>query len=164
MRYRKKPIVIEAFQMTEARRWDNKDWPSWLNDAWNKDPGEGAVFIDEDDPQRAALAIGTKEGVHRVSWGDWIIRGVAGELYPCKPDIFKMTYEPDNEADAARRASGAYPTPEDVALVEGMAETLHAFLAMGGCPYGRDRDRIRASVNEGRSLAVRMRGEGRGDK
>jgi hypothetical protein len=33
------------------------------------------------------------EGIHRVSWGDWIIRGVKGELYPCKPDIFEATYE-----------------------------------------------------------------------
>ena len=35
MKYRKKPIVIEAFQMTKERRQDNSEWPSWLNEAWN---------------------------------------------------------------------------------------------------------------------------------
>lgn len=39
------------------------------------------------------LEIVTLEGKHLVSWGDWIIRGVKGELYPCKPDIFAATYE-----------------------------------------------------------------------
>jgi len=36
----------------------------------------------------------TLEGIHRVNWGDWIIRGVQGELYPCKPEIFAATQEP----------------------------------------------------------------------
>ena len=98
-RYRKKPIVIEAFQMTRARRDDNSEWPSWLNDAWNAPTGEGALWIDPDDPEGLRLAIGTKEGVHRVSWDDWIIRGVKGELYACKPQIFDITYEPAGLAE-----------------------------------------------------------------
>jgi hypothetical protein len=94
MKFRKKPIVIEAFQMTEERRNDNSEWPAWLNLAWQKDDGgEGSLFIDVDDPDRQKLCIGTLEGVHRVLWGDWIIKGVKGELYPCKDDIFRMTYE-----------------------------------------------------------------------
>tara|TARA_Y100000310_G_C20138573_1_gene559185 strand:+ start:43 stop:246 length:204 start_codon:yes stop_codon:yes gene_type:complete len=36
MKYRKKPVVIEALQMTRERRFDNKDWPCWLNEAWNE--------------------------------------------------------------------------------------------------------------------------------
>lgn len=95
--YRKKPVVIEAFQMTEQRRHDNSEWPEWLNMAWNRPAHtENAVwpkdFPDSDgtDP----LCIGTLEGVHSVSWGDYIIQGVKGELYACKPDIFEMTYEP----------------------------------------------------------------------
>jgi hypothetical protein len=43
---------------------------------------------------RACLFIGTLEGVHRADPGDWIIQGIKGELYPCKPDIFAATYEP----------------------------------------------------------------------
>ena len=94
MQYRKKPIAIEAFQMTRARRDDNSEWPDWLHVAWNKDHGEGALFIDADDPKRERLVLGTLEGVHRVAWDDWIIRGVKDELYACKPDIFEATYEP----------------------------------------------------------------------
>lgn len=95
MKYRKCPVVIEAFQMTEVRRSDNRDWPEWLNKAWNEDIGSvGAVWIDPDDPTRQKLVVGTLEGVMRIEWDDWIIRGIKGELYPCKPDIFEMTYEP----------------------------------------------------------------------
>ena len=94
MKFRKKPVVIEAFQMTEARRYDNMEWPHWLNRAWNEpDFVEGALSIDPDDPKRKNLVIGTLEGVHKITFGDWIIKGVRGELYACKPDIFSATYE-----------------------------------------------------------------------
>lgn len=95
LNFRKKPVVIEAFQMTKERRMDNIDWPEWLNDAWNKNEGEaGAVFRKDMDAQMPdLLCIQTLEGIHLVDWGDWIIRGVKGELYPCKPDIFAATYE-----------------------------------------------------------------------
>lgn len=96
MKFCRKPIVIEAFQMTRESRNDNKDWPEWLNRAWNREnePGEGTLWIDADDPELQRLVIGTLEGVHRVDWNDWIIQGIKGELYPCKPDIFEATYEP----------------------------------------------------------------------
>ena len=97
MTFRKKPVLIKAFQMTKARRWDNSEWPNWLNKAWQQDGGEGALWISVDDPQRELLCIGTLEGVHRVTWNDWIIQGVQGELYPCKPDIFEKTNEPVEE-------------------------------------------------------------------
>ncbi|OHB71851.1 MAG: hypothetical protein A2W23_06275 [Planctomycetes bacterium RBG_16_43_13] len=95
MKFRKKPVVIEAFQMTKERRRDNSEWPNWLNQAWNKDCGEGAVWC-KDYPNSDGtdqLAIGTLEGVYIVSWDDWIIKGVNGELYACKPDIFEKTYD-----------------------------------------------------------------------
>ena len=94
-KYRKKLIIIEAFQMTKERRWDNRDWPEWLNRAWNREPGEGAVWIDLDDVSTSTtqLVCGTLKGVHRITFGDWIIKGIKGELYPCKPDIFEATYE-----------------------------------------------------------------------
>ena len=95
-KFRKKPVVIEAFQMTRERRLDNSEWPEWLNAAWNKNEGEpGALFRkDMATPLPDLLCIWTLEGVHLVDWDDWIIRGVKGELYPCKPDIFAATYEP----------------------------------------------------------------------
>jgi hypothetical protein len=96
MKYRKKPVVIEAFQMTKERRQDNAEWPPWLHRAYGKDyPSEGAVWPKDypDSNGTDKLVIGTKEGVHLVSWDDFIIQGVQGELYACKPDIFEQTYE-----------------------------------------------------------------------
>lgn len=99
-KYRKKPVVIEAFQMTKERRWDNSEWPDWLNQAWNRKPGENALWPDPNTPPEpgkkssSILLCGTLEGVHVVTPGDYIIRGIKGEIYPCKPDIFKATYEP----------------------------------------------------------------------
>lgn len=92
-RYRKKPVIIEAFQMTKERRWNNILWPSWLHEAWNRKPGENSLWIDPDDSNKENLVVGTLEGVHQVDWDDFIIQGIKGELYPCKPDIFEMTYE-----------------------------------------------------------------------
>ena len=98
-KFRKKPVEVEAFQMTLERRWNNVDWPEWLHEAWNKDPGEGALWPNPDDPPNPEyksadrLVCGTLEGVHVVDIDDWIIKGIKGELYPCKPDIFKATYE-----------------------------------------------------------------------
>lgn len=97
--YRKKPVVIEAFQMTEHRRWDNSEWPNWLNAAWQKKRhAPNALWCDPEEPH-TFLHITTLEGVHDISWNDWIIRGVQGELYPCKPDIFAATYEKVDDAD-----------------------------------------------------------------
>ena len=96
MKFRKRPVIIEAFQMTKARRHDNAEWPEWLNRAWNMGHmQEGAVWC-KDYPNSDGtdqLCIGTLEGVYVVSWGDWIIQGIKGEIYSCKPDIFEATYE-----------------------------------------------------------------------
>ena len=95
-KYKKKPVVIEAFQMTEERRRDNIDWPEWLNKAWNLDEREVGSVYPKDYPESDGtdmLVIRTLEGVMLVNWNDWIIKGVNGELYPCKPDIFEKTYE-----------------------------------------------------------------------
>ena len=99
-RYRKKPVVTEAFQMTRDQRYGVAEWPDWLCAAWRgpHPPSMacitgGTLFIDETDPRRERLLIGTLEGVHEVSWGDFIIQGIQGELYPCKPDIFWATYD-----------------------------------------------------------------------
>lgn len=94
-KYRKKPVVIEAFQITKETRFDNTDWPNWLNLAWNKDKREeGAVYpVSQDVSYAMGLAIHTKEGVMHCAINDYIVKGVQGELYPCKPDVFEKTYE-----------------------------------------------------------------------
>lgn len=76
MIYRKKPVEIAALQFFKDR-WDASAPPDFHE----------AVNICDD---RAWIT--TLEGDHKVNEGDWIIRGVKGEFYPCKPDIFEMTY------------------------------------------------------------------------
>lgn len=96
MKFRKKPVVIEAFQMTAERQEDQSEWPDWLHDAWQLPSSERNALYRRLDPtmmEVGPLQIHTLEGDHIVSLNDWIIRGVKGELYPCRSDIFDMTYE-----------------------------------------------------------------------
>lgn len=79
MRYRKKPVVIEAVCLDG----------SLLEDAFAAFLGDQLVEFDE-----FGVDIPTLEGTMHANLGDWIIKGVKGELYPCKPDIFEATYEP----------------------------------------------------------------------
>lgn len=80
-KFRKKPVVIEAIQLTET----NPDEILGYNDTDRK------MFID---PEDGKFKIETLEGIMVANVGDWIIRGINNEFYPCKPDIFKKTYEP----------------------------------------------------------------------
>ena len=77
MKFRKKPVVIEAVQ-------------------WKGDNLKEAQLFCPDIIQLfdTHLSIFTKEGVMTCDLNDWIIRGVVGEFYPCKPDIFEQTYDP----------------------------------------------------------------------
>ena len=93
MKFTKKPVVIEAFQMTPEHRASNAEWLEWMHKAWQLDrETPGSLYPTEPGTGDGTLSIGTLEGQHLVSWGDWIIQGVKGELYPCKPDIFDATY------------------------------------------------------------------------
>ena len=84
MKYRKKPVVIEAMEYTRKTR---KAVIAWC--------GAGHSAIDDDgaEYETEALRIHTAEGTMHASLGDWIIKGIKGEFYPCKPDIFAATYE-----------------------------------------------------------------------
>jgi hypothetical protein len=88
--FRKKPVVIEARQLTHADMWPVYEWI---------DAGSGVKEWNWDADGRY-IDIRTLEGVIRASEGDWIIKGVAGEMYPCKPDIFAATYEPADATPA----------------------------------------------------------------
>lgn len=83
MKFRKKPVVIEAWQVGSRT-----PQPQWLSETITK----GDVWYQGGDEPYYTIA--TLEGEMRASQFDWIIRGVKGELYPCKPDIFAATYEP----------------------------------------------------------------------
>lgn len=81
MKFKKKPVVIEAFC------WMKDEVPAWWTEAKGIqiEVATGCAFIP------------TLEGIHKANPGDWIIKGIKGELYPCKPDIFEATYEESRE-------------------------------------------------------------------
>lgn len=99
--YRKKPVVIEARQLTgntaEAHavyQWIETNTlgsfePLARIEGREPWPASGVSI----DPRDGRMIIATLEGGHWVDLGDWVIRGVAGEFYPCKPEIFEATYE-----------------------------------------------------------------------
>lgn len=90
MKFRKKPVVIEAVQLTEAVAaaylFDNAALPDGVKFS-SSSHKSGRI-------NNFYAYVETLEGRMEVSLGDWIITGVKGEHYPCKPDIFEMTYEP----------------------------------------------------------------------
>ena len=98
-KYRKKPVEIEAVQLT----WEN--WSEICEHAGvgPEDDKPSGVYLDDEDyihetppdsNSRLGLRIPTLEGTMIGTEGDWIIKGVSGAIYPCKPDIFEKTYEP----------------------------------------------------------------------
>jgi hypothetical protein len=80
MKYRKKPVVIEAVRF--AFPMSGRDLAKWC----------GGTF----EPESGYILIDTLEGTMTAHPGDWIIQGVKGEFYPCKPDIFDATYEAED--------------------------------------------------------------------
>ena len=94
MKFRKKPVIIDAWEVKEVSLADTKllhvmhGLPLWHVGRINGKTG---------------IIIPTLEGDHLAEKGDWILKGVAGEYYPCKPDIFKATYEPVDDLIDERR-------------------------------------------------------------
>ena len=91
-RFRKKPVEIDAIR-------NEGEWAPIM--AWLDQLAGGRATIPfgarpaiTRSPEDGTIAIETLEGTMRANVGDWIIRGVQGEFYPCKPDIFEATYEP----------------------------------------------------------------------
>ena len=88
MQYRKKPVIIEAFQLPPDDDETRQLPPKWFIDGIRNETilpwPNGSVQIK------------TLEGTMTASIGDWIIKGVKDEIYPCKPDIFEATYEKVN--------------------------------------------------------------------
>lgn len=81
-KYRKKPVVIEAIRF--PGNITLSEFQEWLTEF---DPERKCTYVEK------TLQIKTLEGVMTANIGDYIIQGVKGELYPCKPDIFEATYE-----------------------------------------------------------------------
>lgn len=96
-KFRKKPVEIEAFQLPAVDE--------------HADPGLVKFLQESDRPitseRDGSVAIETLEGTMTAEPGDWIIRGVQGEYYPCKPDIFEATYEPVEDSSSGSDIDGA---------------------------------------------------------
>ena len=91
MKFRKKPVVIEAIQWTGI---NHRDMFDFLTDTQDQVilTSDKNFYIDHNKVE-GGLIIKTLEGEHIASIDDFIIKGVCGEFYPCKPDIFEKTYE-----------------------------------------------------------------------
>ena len=94
MKFRKKPVVIDAMEWTGDNIIEIKVFML----------PEEPIYIPGFNNSDSILGIQTLEGVHTAQKGDWIIKDIKGEFYPCKPDIFKATYE----------AAGAWATSDPV--------------------------------------------------
>lgn len=92
MKFRKKPVVIEAFQYDGdfVDKYGIYYIPHWAIKAHRG----GGLFFKETETNPMELFVKTLEGDMLANVGDYIIKGINGELYPCKPDIFEKTYEP----------------------------------------------------------------------
>lgn len=86
-KYRKKPVVVEAEHVYKLLNNATQNWnelPQWVKDNYEKG---NIVFLNN------CLSIMTLEGRMKADYYDYLIQGVNGEIYPCKPDIFEKTYE-----------------------------------------------------------------------
>lgn len=108
MKYRKKPVVIEA---VHYRGIQDKDLLTEFL-------AGNARLLNTD--VMGHMCIETLEGEYRISNGDYIIKGVKGEFYPCKPDIFEMTYEPvDHVTNVGKKV---VLTVEEAKLIQTLAK------------------------------------------
>ena len=108
--YRKRPVVIDAVRVADVldAAMYGPTVPQWVYDAWRA----CHVVL-----RSGFIEVNTLEGVMRAEYGDWLIRGVQGEIYPCKPDIFAATYEQVEE-------------PKKVVRREELMELLQSLLRM----------------------------------
>lgn len=86
-KYRKLPIEVEAFKWTADINQDED--PEWIVESIKN----GMVWFNNPGTEMVTMEISTLEGNHIANRGDYIIKGIKGEIYPCKSDIFEMTYE-----------------------------------------------------------------------
>lgn len=101
--YRKKPVTIEAVQFDGLNPTEIKDFVG--------ENCEVEIYDNEVTPPVARIVIHTLEGDMEVSKGDYVIKGVKGEFYPCKPNIFERTYESEEPDKILEEAALLYSSP-----------------------------------------------------
>lgn len=90
MKFQKRPVIVEAFQLTAELCQDHSLWPEWARKALDKDPGsEGAIWYD---PRSFSFLCGTIDGIFFIFRGDWIVKNPDGGIIPCDPDLFFEQY------------------------------------------------------------------------
>ncbi|MDE2098862.1 MAG: hypothetical protein KGL39_16535 [Patescibacteria group bacterium] len=99
-KFRKRPVVVSAKQLTKDNMDEVANWMAWL--------GSPPATVQLEALGRGLLIL-TTEGAMLASIGDWVIRGEHGEFYPCKPDVFAAVYEP---------AYGVAPDADDLPIVD----------------------------------------------
>lgn len=132
--FRKKPVVIEAVQLLPGdcrRGWRREVYDAhlWIDEAFEADVLFWCAKKGDDGLEDHHLKINTLEGQMRANDGDWLIRGVTGEIYACKPDIFEATYEPVPTLDGVEQR-GSTSTPG--AQAEGRSPGLNHDPIEGG--------------------------------
>jgi len=111
-KFRKKPVVIDAI-LNIGCASEIRDWIDQTKHTTGKLSSVLATVLAHTD---GAVTVHTLEGTMRCDVGDWLIRGVNGELYPCKPGIFEATYErADEDAEYAEKVSAQYDPGEKIA-------------------------------------------------
>lgn len=110
MKYRKKPVEIEALQLTENNACDVL---SFCN-------GHGDIVASKEED--GTISIRTLEGTMTASIGDYVIKGVKGEFYPCKPDIFEATYDIVEEAQPCLPNLEVTLVPEEIANIASLLD------------------------------------------
>lgn len=100
-KYKKKPVIIEAIQWKVSE----ESWREIIDIGCPAEPGEMGS---------RSFYIPTLEGEMKACEGDWIIKGVNGEFYPCKPDIFEKTYSPADETPPSNQDNDGYVRAEKV--------------------------------------------------
>ena len=133
--------IVDAFQMTRERRWDNRDWPEWLNKAWNEEAGAlGSVYPDPDAPvmidqkSQEELAVGTPEGKRQILWGGYIVQVATGSLYFIDGHVVENNYEliDDTKTDMVTVSAAK------VELVKREAQVAHDMHDALGVEWGHD--------------------------
>lgn len=133
MKFRKKPVIIEAFQWTGDH--NQTEDPEWICAAIT----EGNVRIASEvstrtQTRKIKMLIDTLEGTMAANPGDWIIKGVKGELYPCKPDIFEATYEAVTEDENPQEDNFKTQLLAETREVATSLNKLNSFMASDAFP------------------------------
>lgn len=111
MKYRKKPVVIDAFKWT-GDQTQTED-PEWIIEAMKK--GDVQITTGE---EGCKMHIKTIDGTMTADLGCYIIRGIHGEIYPCKPEIFEATYSEEKEVVVKGLIATVFPSTECTVVVE----------------------------------------------